>query len=107
MGNYAGAAVVIADGADYEVHADLWCRRDPPRLVRSFGGSSPVGGGISWGGTLTASGEPDAFAMHEASALTLRVEDGTEAAFTFGNGGDIGRGVLTIRGSGTVPFACS
>ncbi|WP_405535989.1 hypothetical protein OG787_20630 [Streptomyces sp. NBC_00075] len=108
MGNYVGAAVVIADGTDYEVHADLWCRRDPPRMVRSFGGPSPVGGGgISWGGTLTASGELDAFAMHDASTLTLRVEDGTEAAFTFGNGGDIGKGVLTIRGSGTVPFDCN
>lgn len=106
MGNYVGPAVVIADGANYEVHADLWCKRNPTRMVRSFGGSSPVGGGISWGGTLTASGEPDAFAMHDADTLTLLVAE-AEAAFTFSNGGNVGTGVLPIRGNGTAPFDCN
>ncbi|MDD9375161.1 hypothetical protein M8Z33_00450 [Streptomyces sp. ZAF1911] len=107
MGSYDGRATVITNGSEYEVHADLWCRPAPPQIARSFAVSSPVGGGgIDWGGTLHASGEADAFAMHDASSLTLRLDDGAEASFTFQKGGDLGAGTLPIRGSGTVPFDC-
>ncbi|MET9954497.1 hypothetical protein ABZ135_23545 [Streptomyces sp. NPDC006339] len=109
MGRYNGSATVIADGVDYTVRAELWCEPSPPQSVRSFAGSSPVGGGgIEWGGTLYASGGTDAFAMHQANSLLLRLDDGAEAPFTFppGGEGDLEAGELEIRGSGTVPFDC-
>ncbi|KPI02915.1 hypothetical protein OK074_5065 [Actinobacteria bacterium OK074] len=107
MGSYDGAAVVIADGVEYEVHAKLWCTRTPPRRVRSFASSSLVGtDGINWGGTLRASGETDAFAIYQAQTLALRPDGGLVAPFTFQGGGDLAAGVLPIRGSGTVPFDC-
>lgn len=92
------------------MNAELWCKPTPARTVRSFGGSGPVGGGgIEWGGTLYASGGTDAFAMHQAYSLILRLDDGAEASFTFppGGEGDLEAGELEIRGSGTAPFDCS
>lgn len=105
VSRYAGPAVVLANGVEYDCQAVL-DGREKRRAPRSFGRTSAVSDGQEWDGRLQVESADAAWAIHEADDLRLRVtaEGVTRESGIFVDGGDLGAGELLIRGNGPIPF---
>jgi hypothetical protein len=100
--NYEGPAVVLVDGAEYSVHARLHANAERVGS-QSFGGSQSLKGNEYWGGTIEGLNEGVAWAIDETGGAQLRAEDERKGQFSI-QGGHLGGGPLTIKGSGLAPF---
>ncbi|MBT2391648.1 hypothetical protein J7E87_19970 [Streptomyces sp. ISL-1] len=101
MSEYTGPAAVIADGTRIEVEVELRSTQEYHE-TRAGGGRGHVPGLTSWGGRLSASGEPEAWAIQESDEPEIEIGNRVGKFITVG--GDLGTGELTIKGSGPAPF---
>lgn len=94
------AVVVLADGAEYSCRATLQSSTEQV-TGRTFTDTARLSGLTSWGGTIDLGDDGAAWAVQEADAPQLRIGD--HASGFIVTGGNIGTGVLRIKGSGARP----
>lgn len=101
MRTYRGGATVIVGEAEFDVVVELRSKTDRG-MVRTMGGSSPVTGLTSWGGTLETDDEGAAWEILNGGVVRIRLPDSSEGEFMV-SGGTLGES-LRITGSGNPPF---
>ncbi|MFC8201690.1 hypothetical protein ACFUTV_40875 [Streptomyces sp. NPDC057298] len=102
MAHFNGdAVVVLADEAEYSCRATLQSSTEQVS-ARTFTNTTRLPGLTNWSGTIDLGDDGAAWAVQEADEPRLRIGD-RESGFTV-PGGNVGTGVLRIKGSGTPPF---
>ncbi|MFD4557596.1 hypothetical protein ACFWP5_25285 [Streptomyces sp. NPDC058469] len=98
MATYDGPAIVITDGAEYEVEASLVLTVESVPVP----GHQPMKGLAEWHGTLQAQSDEAAGNIYEAEQPKLRIDGGEHECLFIATGR--GSHSIEIRGSGAAPF---
>ena len=106
MGSYIGPAVVVSDGVEYEVIAELTSRtvlaaKDADTLLETGRVPDHL---RKWVGIIRMRNTSDAESITEATTRVLRTSDTQEDSFTVTDGDYLPASELQIAGGGSPPF---